>query len=33
MEIGNQLSGTQTPTGKAPEEDDDYGEDRFDIID
>lgn len=33
VEIGNQLSGEQTPTDKAPEEDDDYGEDTFTIID
>lgn len=32
-EIGSQLSGNQTPTDKAPEEDDDYGEDTFTIID
>ena len=33
VEIGNQLSGEQTPTDKAPEEDDDYGEDTFTLID
>ena len=33
IEIGSQLSGNQTPTDKAPEEDDDYGEDTFTIID
>ena len=33
IEIGNQLSGEQTPTDKAPEEDDDYGEDTLTLID
>lgn len=33
IEIGNQLSENQTPTDKAPEEEDDYGEDTFTIID
>ena len=33
IEIGSQLSGNQTPTDKAPEEDDDYVEDTFTIID
>ena len=33
VEIGNQLSGEQTPTDKAPEEGDDYGEDTFTLID
>ncbi|MBB5264944.1 hypothetical protein HNP82_002083 [Catenibacillus scindens] len=33
IEIGNQLSENQTPTDKAPEEEEDYGEDTFTIID
>lgn len=33
MEIGNQLSGVPVPADKSTEEDSDYGEDMFDIID
>ena len=33
IKIGNQLSGSPVPADEPIEEDDDYGEDTFDIID